>query len=276
MIVHQEVDRLTRDFDWNSHLRGPNTDGMYAVSKSAVPSSYSLDQMEELDEGEGGWWYETRNRVVESSLKRYPIDGVLWDIGSGSGLVTRHLHSVGQKALGLEPTLRGAQLAAQRDVPSIQGSLQDLQLPTNSIQAIGMFDVLEHLDDREGMLREVYRVLMSDGRLFLTLPALKLLWSQFDIDNGHYLRYTKKTITQELKRVGFEVQNLRYFFLCSLPVLLLVRALPYRIGRKPLISNRQMLRGEAGLLGKLATSFELVWSRVGLIGTSLMVVARKP
>jgi SAM-dependent methyltransferase len=232
--------------------------------------------MEELDEGDGGWWYQTRNQVVQSALREHPVDGFLWDVGSGSGLVTRSIIETGGKAIAIEPSTRGAQLSAQRGVPSINGVLQDLSLPPASLAGVGMFDVLEHLTNRKDMLSEVHRLLKPNGKLYLTLPALQSLWSQFDLEAGHHLRYAKRTIKRELREAGFEVVKLKYFFLFSLPIVLVVRALPFRLGRKQLVETGTMLRSEIGFLGKVATVLELLWSKVGLIGTSLLVVARKP
>ena len=276
MTVPQEVDRLTREFGWRSCLLGPHAGGTFSVDFSRVSSSYSSDQMEELDEGDGGWWYQTRNQVVQSALRKHPVDGFLWDVGSGSGLVTRSIIESGGNAIAIEPSTHGAQLSAQRGVPSINGVLQDLSLPPASLAGVGMFDVLEHLTNRKDMLSEVHRLLKPNGKLYLTLPALQSLWSQFDLEAGHHLRYSKRTIKRELREAGFEVVKLKYFFLFSLPIVLVVRALPFRLGRKQLVETGTMLRSEIGFLGKVATVLELLWSKVGLIGTSLLVVARKP
>lgn len=276
MTVPNEVERLTRNFGWNSRLEGTDPNGVFSVASSEVSGSFSADQMEELNEGDGGWWYETRNQVVISILKKFPVEGVLWDIGSGSGLVTKYVLDHGCSAIGVEPSSRGAQLAMQRGVPSICGILQDLTLPSSSIAGVGMFDVLEHLSDRQGMLREVHRVLKPGGHLYLTLPAIQALWSQFDADAGHHLRYSKRIIKQELKSAGLEVAQLRYFFLLSLPVVFFIRALPFRLGRSQIVSTSEMLRRNVGTAGKVATALELLWSKIGIIGTSLSVVARKP
>ncbi|MFM8867457.1 MAG: class I SAM-dependent methyltransferase [Ilumatobacteraceae bacterium] len=276
MTVPQEVDRLTREFGWSSCLLGPHADGTFSLDSSRVSSSYTSDQMEELDEGDGGWWYQTRNQVVQSVLREHPVDGFLWEVGSGSGLVTKSVIESGGRAVAIEPSTRGAQLSAQRGVPSINGVLQDLRLPADSLAGVGMFDVLEHLTHRNEMLSEVHRLLKPNGKLYLTLPALQPLWSQFDVDAGHHLRYSKRMIQRELREAGFEVVKVKYFFLLSLPVVFLVRAVPFRLGRKQLVATGTMLRSEIGVLGKVATALELWWSKVGLIGTSLLVVARKP
>ena len=275
-IVAEEVARLEGGFGWSSPLTRSTPDGPYSLGATDSSSAYDGEQMEVLDSGEGGWWYVTRNRVLQSVLHDFPTDGVLWDVGSGSGIVTKFILDQVGEAIGIEPNLHGAQLCARRGAPSIHGVLQDLKLPDNSLAGVGMFDVLEHLSDRQGMLHEAHRVLQSGGNLYLTLPAIQALWSQFDVDAGHHLRYSKRTIKHELKSAGFDVVQLRYFFLLSLPVVLFIRALPFRFGRRQLVSTSEMLRRNVGTAGKVASLLEVLWSKVGLIGTSLLVVARKP
>lgn len=276
MIISKEIERLTRDYQWLSTLHGPNESGLFITSEGASESVYNTEQVETLEVGESGWWYSTRSRVLTEVMRKFPIRGVLWDIGAGSGIVGHDLARDGIESISVEPSVSGASLSTRRGNSTICGVLQEVALPDNSIAGVGMFDVLEHLEDRSRMLMEIHRVLSPGGRLFLTLPAIQSLWSQMDDDAGHQLRYSKSEILKALHAAGFQVEWNRYFFLLSLPVVLLVRVLPYRFGRRELLSTDSMLAKDVGTLGRIASTFEVWWSKVGLIGTSLLVVARKP
>lgn len=275
MTILKEAKRLSENYGWCSPLHGPDSEGLYTTHSMKTSSVYSAEQMDELNGGDGGWWYETRNQVIKSMLQKYPVRGVLWDVGSGSGIVAKFLNENGVEAIGIEPNLRGSQIAASNGTPSICGVLQDLKVPDNSLAGVGMFDVLEHLEDRAGMLREIHRVLMPGGCMYLTLPALQALWSQFDVDAGHYLRYSKSSIRKIAKECGFEVESSKYFFLAPLPVVLCIRSIPFRFGWNQLVSSGEMLDKDIGVVGKMLTGFELLWSKIGFVGTSLFVVARK-
>lgn len=56
--------------------------------------------------------------------------------------------------------------------PDVVGNILSLPFPDNCFQTIVMFEVLEHLSQPEDSLAEATRVLMPDGRLFLSAPFL--------------------------------------------------------------------------------------------------------
>jgi SAM-dependent methyltransferase len=237
-------------------------------------SSFSDKQLGSLEAGADGWWYRTRNVVLDDALKACGVSGALWDVGSGAGAVAAYFHRIGREVVAVEPGAGGAAVSAQLGVASIQGTLDALALPNHSLSAAGMFDVLEHLPDRSAMLREIKRVLAPGGHLILTLPALRMLWSGSDVAAGHYLRYSKRTIRRELVAAGFTVERSRYFFVLTVLPLLILRAMPHRFGRGPVIADEELVAKDVGRVGQLASWCERMWARVGLTGSSLLVVAR--
>ena len=239
-------------------------------------TAYSDELMKMLDVGDtSSWWYETRNQVIWHVMRRYPISGALWDIGSGLGEVSSYLTSVGAKCVAVEPNRLGAQVSSEKGVLSIQGDLHALELPVSSIEAVGLFDVLEHLDNADKVLSEIYRVLGSEGKLFITVPATKWLWSASDDLAGHRLRYTRKKIRQQLKNAGFEVLSIRYFFFSLVLPILILRAVPYRLGVRSLIDDTKLVQKKSGWISRLITKVEVALCGKIPIGTSLVIVATK-
>ena len=239
-------------------------------------TAYSDELMKMLDVGDtSSWWYETRNQVIWHVMRGYPISGALWDIGSGLGEVSSYLTSVGAKCVAVEPNRLGAQVSSEKGVLSIQGDLHALELPVSSIEAVGLFDVLEHLDNADKVLSEIYRVLGSEGKLFITVPATKWLWSASDDLAGHHLRYTRKKIRQQLKNAGFEVLSIRYFFFSLVLPILILRAVPYRLGVRSLIDDTKLVQKKSGWISRLITKVEVALCGKIPIGTSLVIVATK-
>lgn len=79
------------------------------------------------------------------------------------------------------------------------------------------FDVIEHYEDEERGLQELRRVLRHDGLLMVAVPAYMWAWTQFDVQAGHYRRYTRKRLKQALVENGFEPLRLTYAFAGTLP-----------------------------------------------------------
>jgi SAM-dependent methyltransferase len=274
-VTVPEFDRLQVEFGWSPTPQVSHVDLLWTVEgQEASKTSFSEQQLDQLEAGAEGWWYRTRNDVIDDALRQCDVKGTVWEVGSGSGLVAVELRRRSRDVVAVEPGAGGAETSAKRGVPSFYATLEQLGLPTHSLESVGMFDVLEHLEDRSGMLHEVRRVLKPGGHLVLTLPALQFLWSSSDIAAGHFLRYSKHSIQRELEAAGFTVVRSRYFFLLTVLPLFFLRALPHRFGRAPVVSDEELVAKDVGVIGRLASRIERMWARIGLLGSSLLVVAR--
>ena len=277
--MHPELERLQKDFGWKPETVATwNEELQIWDDPLRVPDrSVYLDETWRSTDAllDDSWWYRTRNLIILRVLEGTRLDGATWDVGGGTGVVSRFLATHHHSIIGVEPSRAGAVLTAQRGVQSFCSALEDLRLPTESLKAISLFDVLEHVDDRPNTLREIHRVLARDGVLILTLPALTSLWSQFDVDGGHHIRYNKRTIARELQAHGFEVERLGYFFSLTVIPLYFLRALPYRLGFRKAVANEATLGASGGIAGKIASWIERTIALRTPVGSSLLVIARK-
>src|SRR4029078_9351796 len=69
---------------------------------------------------------------------------------------------------------------------------------------IGLFDVLEHIDDDEGTLLFLASVLEPGGYLALTVPANPFLFDEMDELAHHRRRYRRGDLGKKLEAAGFE------------------------------------------------------------------------
>lgn len=73
---------------------------------------------------------------------------------------------------------RGLGTCANIDIaypPNIPDNFQimdahELHFPNNSFEAVSIVEVIEHVENPTQVLREIYRVLMTDGIMYLTTP----------------------------------------------------------------------------------------------------------
>src|SRR5919198_606404 len=69
------------------------------------------------------------------------------------------------------------------------------------------------------------------GRIYITVPAYRVLWSAEDVYAHHFRRYTARSMRRTLRAAGFVVELSTYMF-APLPLpILAARSIPYRLGR---------------------------------------------
>lgn len=84
--------------------------------------------------------------------------------------------------------------------------------PERRYGLILMLDVLEHLEDARGALSHAVSLLAPGGKLVVTVPAFRKLWTSHDDLNHHVTRYTRKDFRDLAGKAGFRLDELRYFF----------------------------------------------------------------
>jgi SAM-dependent methyltransferase len=88
---------------------------------------------------------------------------------------------------------------------------------------VGAFDVLEHIDDDELALTNIFEALEPGGIFFITVPQHQWLWSKSDEYWFHCRRYEPGQMESKLVKVGFEVLNSTSFISILLPLMVLAR-----------------------------------------------------
>lgn len=174
------------------------------------------------------YWFRHRNNCIKSVIKRFCISGVILDVGGGNGFVSKMLADIGLNPILVEPHIQGCMNAKKRRVENIIcGCLEDLDFNKIKVGSIGIFDVLEHIENEGKLLRTINYSLSEQGKLLISVPAHSLLWSSDDKQAGHYRRYSSKYLSDILSNNGFKIIYSSYFFNCLLLPVFLFRRLPY-------------------------------------------------
>jgi SAM-dependent methyltransferase len=183
---------------------------------------------------EQSFWFNYRNRFIVEAVKYLPPSGPIADIGAGNGYVSLGLQRAGFPTIVIEPGAAGARNARSRELnPVACATLADAGFLPASLDAAGLFDVVEHIADAEGFLRLTRGLLKPGGRVYVTVPAFQALWSSEDDLVGHHRRYTVGSLSASLKASGFTVDYATYLFAPLALPLFLLRSLPSRLGRRP-------------------------------------------
>ena len=74
-----------------------------------------------------------------------------------------------------------------------------------NFDAVFSSNVLEHIENDQKTLNDIYKKLNKDGLLFLFLPAFQILYSDMDKKVGHFRRYSMQDIKKKLKKAKFQI-----------------------------------------------------------------------
>jgi len=175
------------------------------------------------------FWFRARNQLIIWALRTYKSDASNFlEVGCGTGFVLSGIaHAHPKLALsGSEIFIDGLYRAAER-VPSAHFMQMDARrVPfVEEFDAIGAFDVLEHVEEDETVLAQLHRAIKSGGVLLLTVPQHPWLWSASDEHACHVRRYTRKEIEQKVRASGFTLIRSTSFVTSLLPAMMLSRIL---------------------------------------------------
>ncbi|MBI3814736.1 MAG: class I SAM-dependent methyltransferase [Nitrospinae bacterium] len=235
------------------------------------------------------FWFRHRNNCIVSIVKFYPPEnnGTIFDIGGGNGFVSLGLANAGFDVALVEPGTVGASKAKNRGIKDVICATTNIaKFKQHSLPAVGLFDVIEHIEDDITFLQAVRGLMKKKGRLYVTVPSYPFLWSAEDVSAGHFRRYTLEDISNVLKSAGFEVEFSSYIFrFLPIPVFLL-RTLPYKLGlSKVERKNNTTSRDHAvkgGIWGNIINSLlqseidNLNNKKAMSFGGSCLIVAKSP
>jgi SAM-dependent methyltransferase len=224
--------------------------------------------------------------VLLRVLDRYftpPIDGReprVLDVGCGTGTMVRELRRYGH-VQGIDADETAVHFSRERGIEDVE-HVPEGPLPFEDARfdLVTALDVIEHVDDDLGLMRELRRVLAPGGTLLVTVPAFRFLWGPQDEISHHKRRYRAPELGDRLRSAGFEVARLSYFNSLLFPAIAAVRVLrPYRPGAADLHSDFELTR-QGRLNGVLARVFAAeapLVARVDLpVGISILALATPP
>jgi len=229
-------------------------------------------------------WHHARAHLTIRLLRSLGIrpPASIMEVGCGWGLNLTALESLGYHTTGMDISPR---VLARIDNPGRRLIEADLnqQFPSGveSHDAVLALDVIEHLDDDSGAVRQMARLLKPSGVVVISVPALPDLYSDFDSIQGHRRRYLPDTLRSSVEAGGLEVTDLFWWGAWMVPLIRRTRSKDRTTSQSrprtysdylslppwpvPLVMRMAYAMEEAAALrGKLRT------------GSSLFAVARHP
>ena len=216
------------------------------------------------------------NHPIDIASRRLAIDTVkkyckvqspiLLEIGSSSGYLLSELQAtlpqiqlIGSDFIS-EPLLRVSKTLP--GIPFIQFDLQKCVLPSESLDAIILLNVLEHIEDDSAALSHVARILKKGGIAHIEVPSGPACYDIYDEYLMHHRRYKINDLVIHVKKLGFEIIKATHLGFFVYPAFYIIKrfnkkllSLPQEEKKKIVVS--QIRKTKASKLFEIVVKTEL-------------------
>jgi len=254
-------------------LRFTGASGALAFPESSFDLLAGLEQR--------SFWFRARNTIVLAAIRRFAAEPTsFFELGCGTGFVLQAVSRAFPTArlVAGEPAGEGLEVARKRVPRATLIQVDGRRIPyRDEFELIGVFDVLEHVDEDEAVLAELRAALVPGGSIVLTVPQHPWLWSAADDFGKHKRRYTRTELVSKLRRGGLQVAYVTSFMTTLLPLMVLSRRRQQDLSRfDPAQELRIPPRIDRLLERIVGTERHAVQHGVSLpAGGSLLAVARR-
>jgi SAM-dependent methyltransferase len=251
--------------------------------KTVEPREYAL--MFELERHH--WWFQSRVRMIERLLDAHVWPSLgeqprLIDLGCGTGLFLER-HQKHCRTTGLDFSQHALKFSRRAGLRNLcQGDAARLPYADGSADLITAFDLIEHVPDDQGLVRDAWRVLRPGGFLVATVPAHPILWTGHDVSLHHKRRYRRAEFDALFRQDGpwqWETLRMTAGFCIVFPIAVAMRLARRLIGDSgvPVSDAHPMPEGINRFLMAINRP-EIAWlARHDLpFGVSYFTIRRKP
>ncbi|SDY70253.1 bifunctional 2-polyprenyl-6-hydroxyphenol methylase/3-demethylubiquinol 3-O-methyltransferase UbiG [Nitrosomonas sp. Nm58] len=231
----------------------------------------------------GNFWFRSRNRLIIWVLERFfPEAKNFLEIGCGTGFVLSGVADANPQleVSGSEIHSAGLSYATDRVKHATLFQMDARNIPfENEFDVIGAFDVLEHIEEDNKVLAQMFNALSPGGGIILTVPQHRFLWSQQDEYACHVRRYEAQELQSKIEQAGFQVERATSFVSLLLPLMFMSRLSKRRPVENYDATQELRINGIANKVLETILNFERFIIQAGIsfpAGGSRLVIARKP
>jgi SAM-dependent methyltransferase len=170
------------------------------------------------------WWFigvrlMVTNLIAMCNPGRRPLK--ILDIGCGTGVLVDELTTQGHEVWGLDISEEALKFCRMRghNKRLYRGDATNLPFADCRFDLVTAIGVIEHLDNDEIFLSEVWRVLKPQSCFVMLTSSFPWLWSMHDVANEHRRRYYISEIEKLFGASHFEIVRLSHMNFFAFPFL---------------------------------------------------------
>lgn len=166
------------------------------------------------------WYYASKSHALLRALGGYQPRRIL-DVGAGSGFFSRVLlrDTGAESAVCVDP----GYVEERSELYAGKRLVFGRTIPAEDADLVLLMDVLEHVDDDVGLLRDVAARVGPQARFIVSVPAFSWMWSRHDEFLEHRRRYTRTDLCRLLAAAGLQSVAGFYMFAAIFPAVAMVR-----------------------------------------------------
>ncbi len=167
--------------------------------------------------------------------------GQVLDVGCGTGAFLHAMKLAGWQTTGLEPDA-----AARKKAETLYGITPQLppdlfSLAQNSLQAITMWHVLEHVHQLHSYMAQLQKLIAANGKIFIAVPNYTSYdaqhygkdWAAYDVPR-HLYHFSPQSMAQLVAQHGLKIEKIKPMWFDSYYVSMLSEK--YKNGRGNIVS----------------------------------------
>lgn len=242
--------------------------------------AYYFDSLAKLEAK--NFWFCNRNRLIIWAFNKYFKQAKNFlEIGCGTGFVLSGIENnfPHLNVYGSEIFTNGLNFASQRLTKAQIFQMDARQIPfEQEFDVIGAFDVIEHIQEDDQVLDQMFKATQLRGGVILTVPQHRWLWSQTDEYAHHVRRYTAKELKNKVEAAGFQVVKMTSFVSLLLPLMMISRLKPKKANVKYDVLAEFKISNFLNNTLESILNLELMLIKNGIsfpAGGSLLLIAKK-
>jgi ubiquinone/menaquinone biosynthesis C-methylase UbiE len=150
-------------------------------------------------------------RNYQLKLIKKHISGKILEVGPGRGEIIENFLDDDNKVTLVDTDEEICKILKKRFVGKNADILNcDIESLDQKFNTILYMDVIEHIKEDEKELDKAIKKLEAGGKLIIIVPAFNFLFSEFDLNVGHFKRYYKRDF-QEYKNENIKIVDIKYF-----------------------------------------------------------------